>query len=668
MDHAKYQELFKSEAAEILQSLNNLLIELEKNLSSVDLLNEIFRMAHSLKGMAATMKYAQIVTLSHEMENVLDALRKNPSKVDQEICAVLFEAFDGLTKLTAQVGSQDVFSSEEAEKNTEVVTRLGIITATVLAVAKPQDEAFAERRMVRINDEDKIVIAKAAQEGVQTYITKIVLNKDCAMVEARSFVILKALKDAGEVINESYVLNQIKASQFGKSFVVLFMTKNSVEDIKKEIKSIQDVELIDLKLLGAESSKEMPVVPPSPTVKNKESKAVVPNQPIATSVQSIRVSVEQLDAIVNLVGELVINKMQLETITKTSANADLVDRLSATHRLLSELQMEVMNVRLIPMSTICDHFPRMIRDLAKGEGKQVRLEISGAEIGLDRVILDEIKDPLVHILRNCVDHGIELPAIRKKREKNPEGLIKIQTRKERGLVVIEVIDDGNGLDLERIKAKAIKMGYITSEQALRLTEQEAVMLITAPGLSTAEKVTEISGRGVGMDIVKQKVEHFGGSFLIETRPSIGSTFTIKLPVSMTILKGLMVKVCQQTYAIPVSNVLKIVYGNRESIKTIDHQRVFVDKGKNIPLVSLRDQFGFKKDDSFSEESSIQNIPVVIVSVNNKIAGLIVDGLVNQQDMVVKALDKNLNRIKGIGGVTILGSGKAALIVDVPALI
>ncbi len=424
MDASQYQDLFKSEAIETLQSLNNLLVQLEKTPSSVDILNEIFRMAHTLKGMAATMNYPQIVRLSHEMENLLDALRGNPSRVDQEICSVLFEAFDALARLVAQAGSQDPSVGVATDKIDDVVKRLNKMTSSVADSIKIQADPFAERRMVRINDDDKIVIAKAALEGIGTYITKIVLNKDCAMPEARSFVILKVLQEAGKILNEAYVHNQIKNAQFGKSFVVFFMTKGHIEDIKKEIESIQDVEFVDFQLMPAEPLKAAASTPSPPGM--------------ASSVQSIRVSVEQLDTIVNLVGELVINKMQLETIAQRAGNVDFSDHLSVMHRLMSELQTQVMNVRLFPMATICDHFPRMVRDLAKSEGKQVNLEIVGAEIGLDRVILDEIKDPLVHILRNCVDHGIELPAIRQQKGKDPSGLIKIQIRKERGRVLIEI--------------------------------------------------------------------------------------------------------------------------------------------------------------------------------------------------------------------------------------
>jgi len=654
MDPSKYQDLFKSEAIEILQSLNNLLVKLEKNPSSVDILNEIFRMAHTLKGMAATMNYAEVVQLSHEMENVLDALRGNPSKVNQEICGVLFEAFDVLSRLVAQVGSSDPSSVSQADKLNDVIKQLSQIPAIAPDPLKPQDDVFAERRMVRINNDDRMLIAQAALEGIGTYITKIVLNKDCAMPEARAFVILKVLKDAGKILNEAYVHNQIKNAQFGRSFVVFFMTKSHIEDIKKEIQAIQDVAFVDFELMPSEPVKAAAGPSSSPDA--------------ASSAQTIRVSVEQLETIVNLVGELVINKMQLETIAQLVANADFSNRLSLMHRLMSQLQREVMAMRLFPMSTICDHFPRMVRDLAKDAGKQVNLEILGADIGLDRVILDEIKDPLVHILRNCVDHGIELPALRQQKGKNPAGLIKIQIRKDRGGVLIEVTDDGGGMDIQRIKAKAVSMGLITDAEALRLSDQEAVMLITAPGLSTAAVVTQVSGRGVGMDIVKKKVEGVGGCFAIETRPSMGSRFSISLPVTMTILKGLMVKVHHQIYAIPVVNIAKIIYGRREFIKTIDHKKVLVENNQSIPLVCLRDEFGFKGDDYFSPEELSQKIPVVIVDVNHKTAGLLVDGLVKEQDMIVKALDRNLIKVKGIGGVTILGTGRVALIIDVPALV
>jgi two-component system chemotaxis sensor kinase CheA len=599
MDISKYQELFKSEAAEILQTLNNLLVQLEKTPASRETLNEIFRMAHTLKGMAATMNYPEVVKLSHEMESMLDTLRINPSSVDQKVCTVLFEKFDALKQSVAQ--------------------------------ANP----FTERRMVRINEEDKAVMAKASREGIKTYIVKIVLHKDCTMPQARSIVILKTLQESGKILNEAYVHNQIKTAHFGKSFIAFYMTKNDIEAIKKEIRSIQDVDLVDIGPMTAEESK---------------SPAKVPNMPaIDPPVQGIRVSVERLDNIFNLVGELNINKTQLETIAQSTANTELSEHLSMTHRLISELQMEVTNARLFPLSSICDQFPRMVRDMAKSEGKEVNLEIIGAEIGLDRVILDEIKDPLIHILRNCVGHGIEIPDIRRQKGKQAAGLIKIQAKRENNRVSIEVTDDGNGMDIERIKNKAVSMGLITLEKASCLSDQETAMLTTVPGLSTACQVTEISGRGVGMDIVKMKVEHVAGTFLIETRTSIGCKFIINLPVSLAIIKGLMVKVHHQIYGIPVSNIVRIIIGDPGSIK-------------DIPLVSLREVFGFKN------EGTAGTIPIVIVKVKDKTVGLMVDGLVNQQEMIVKTLDKSLARAKGLSGATILGSGKVALIVDVPALV
>jgi len=589
MDISKYKELFNSEAAEILQTLNNLLIQLEKTPASRDILNEIFRMAHTLKGMAATMNYTQIVKLSHEIEDRLDTLRENPSSVDGETCSWLFRSFDALSR----------------------------------SVAEP--EPFAERRMVRINDGDKTVIAQAAEEETLTYTAKIVLNKDCAMPEARAFVILKVLKDSGKILNEGYVHNQIKTVHFGKSFVVFFMTNKGIAGIKKEIKSIPDVAVVDIELIAAGTPKT------------------------ASQALGIRVPVEQLDTIFNLVGELVINKTQLETIAKKTANEDLTERLSITHRLMSELQMEVMNARLFPMSTICDQFPRLVRDMALSEGKEVDLEISGAEIGLDRFILDVIKDPLIHILRNSVGHGIEMPDIRRQQNKSPKGLIKIKAKREGGRVLIEVTDDGRGMDIERIKDKAVAMNLISSEKAAQLSGREALMLVCAPGLSTAQEITVISGRGVGMDIVKEKVELVGGSFSIETEASKGSRFTIDLPVSLAIVKGLMVRINGQTYAIPVSNIVRVMYGDPRKIK-------------DMPLISMREVFGFKQD------TPVDNTPIVIVDVNKKSAGLMVDGLVNQQEMIVKALDRNLSGIRGISGTTILGTGKVALIIDVPALV
>jgi two-component system chemotaxis sensor kinase CheA len=645
-----YRDLFNSEAKEILQALNTLLIDLEKNTASVELLNEIFRQAHTLKGMAAAMEYTPIVQLSHGMEHVLDALRKDFSKVNQNTCSVLFEVFDVLNRLVTAVESKG--SASDIKELDDVIKKLNAIAASAPA---PKPESFLEKRMLRLDDAQRSMIAKAAREGVRTYIVKIVLSKDCSMVEARSFVVLQTLKDAGDIINESYVHNQIESARFGRSFVLFFMTKGNIDQIRANVKAIAEVDLADFRLMLPEAlPPAAEAAPAMPEEKNIRASAPA---------QTIRVPVKQLDHIVNLVGELVINRIQLETIAKSVTSMELTERLLSLNRLLVDLQTEALNVRLIPLTAVYDQFPRLVRDLAKSQGKSINLEIQGADIGLDRAILDEIKDPLIHILRNCVDHGIEIPDLRRKAGKSPDGLIKIQTRREGGMITIEVSDDGQGINIKRIKEKALGMGLITDEQARQMNDREAIMLITAAGLSTAEIITETSGRGVGMDMAKKKVELFGGSFAIDTRPSQGSTFIIKLPVSMLIMPALMVKIHGHTYAIAVTNVLKIISIDSSAIKTHDNRPVLADGDELIPLVCLAEQFGFGR-------SSCENgqIPVVIVHVNNKTAGLLVDELVSQQDMVIKDLDENLKKIKGISGATILGSGKVALIVDVPALV
>lgn len=659
MDPSKYHDLFKSEAAEILRSLNNLIVELEKKPSSVDVLNEIFRMAHTLKGIAATMNYTEITKLTHEMETGLDVLRKYPSRVNQETCTLLFSALDTLNRLVSCAGGN--ISDADNAKLQQLIGELGKISVIIPSEEESQDGSLCERRMLRVSNEDKDVMAQAVQRGMKAYIFTVALHKDCPMMQARAFVILKTLKDYGEILNEAYTLNQVKAARFGRSFVVICMIKNDVEDVEKEIISIQDVESINVKPVSTDQfqGEVAAVKKVGDPDKHRRADSVE---------QNVRVSLKQLDTIVNLVGELVINRTQLETIARSIDDMSLTDRLLIANRLLSELQSNVMEARLIPMKTVCDYFPRMVRDLAVSEGKQVKLEIVGDDIGMDRIILDEIRDPLVHILRNSVDHGIELPAVRQQRGKDPVGLIKIRVSKEKNFVVIEVSDDGKGLDLAVIKKKAVSLGVVTEEEVSFLSDQEAAMLITEPGLSTAEKITQISGRGVGMDIVKKKVELFGGSFMIDTRSSQGSVFTMKLPVNRTIMKALMVKVSGQIYAIPIVAIMRIIEGKPGLIQAVDGKMFFKENDQEIPIIHLGDVFGFKNRNKFLKEEKFQNFPVVLVQVNHKVVGLMVDELVNQQEMVIKTLDERLSRVRGVGGATILGSGKVALVVDVPSLV
>ena len=672
METSQYRELFISESREILAKLNKLLVELEKNPENPELLNEIFRLAHTLKGMAGSMGYETIVKLSHSMESVLDLLRNHRLRAEKDTVSLLFESFDLLEGLIEEIATEEspersrgtgaeTGKGARAEKKkadiTCVVDKLGEIACKVAPV---KEEVFKEKRMLRLDDEDRMAIAKAATDGALTYRAAVTLDKKCKMREVRAFLVLKELKGMGEVIKEHYILNQIKSARFGRYFGLFFMTKEKPELVKEKIEAISEIERITFKLLEVDEA----LITKKPVTSNqKPEKTEIKKLPEA---QTVRVAVERLDNLMNLVGELAINKIRLLNIGAPLENKPLIEALTQLNRLSSDLQTEMMTVRLVPMAYIFDRFPRMVRDLAKEESKEIDLEIEGSDIGLDRTILDEINDPLIHLLRNSVSHGIEEPKERLKVDKPKTGKIKLAARKERNFVLIEVSDDGKGMDVNEVKKIAVEKKIIDKEEASKLNDQDAMMLITTAGFSTSKKVTQTSGRGVGMNTVRAKVESFGGSLSIETGPDKGSKFTLKLPVSMAILQALLVKVANETYAIPLTNISETIKIGTDTIKTMEHHEVVPYRDEVLPLIRLREKFGFSTETRNQKPET--RLPVVVVEVGYRKAGFIVDQLVGEQEVVIKSLTGDLKGMRGVAGATIMGDGRVALIVDAPSII
>jgi two-component system, chemotaxis family, sensor kinase CheA len=537
-DMSRYKDMFISEATEYLQNLNKSLLDLEKNPENLELLNEIFRLAHTMKGMAATMGYQKITTVAHQMEDVLDRLRKQELKVTPEIIETMFKSLDVLEPLL-----QEVSSGEDKKVDiTETIVKLKMI----MEQKKPEADQPA----------------KEAETGT------------------------------GE--GEKKTVNNEKGNKRAQT--------------------------------------------------------------------SVRINIEHLDNLMNLVGELVINKARLFQIGANYKLGELNESLTQLERITGSLQEEVLKTRMIPVSHIFDRYPRVVRDLAKLKNKEINFEIEGSDIELDRMIVDEINDPLIHLIRNSVDHGVESPQERVKKGKSEVGYVKLSARREKGYVRIELTDDGKGMDPNEIAQKAIEKGMLAKEKLALMTEQEMLMLICEPGFSTAAEISDISGRGVGMDVVKTKVEAFNGSVTIETQKGKGSTFIIKLPLTLAIIQSLMVKVADEVYAIPLSNITEINSFAPDLIRTIEKKEVIKIREEIMPLVSLREVFDLPKR-AYGEE-----IYVVTVEVGEKRLGLVVDSLYSREEIVIKTLSGILKRTKGISGATILGDGRVVLIVDIAGIL
>lgn len=538
---ARYKDIFISEAQEHLQSLNQNLLQLEKTPDDVELLNEIFRLAHTLKGMAATMGYQKITTLAHQMEDVLDKLRKQEVKVNTEISDTLFKCLDILDQLLQEV----------------------------------------------ITNQDR--------------------NVDLTNIIERLKVALT---------------------------------------IEQEILSITEKESVPQA---------------TPTTAAAESAATAVTEKKKT--QSVRINIQHLDKLMNLVGELVINKARLAQIVTAYKIAEFSEAFTQLERVTSNLQEEVLKTRMIPVAHIFERFPRVVRDLAKLKNKDINFEMYGLDIELDRIIIDEINEPLIHLIRNAVDHGIESPQDRTALGKPAHGQVKLSAKREKGYVKIELSDDGKGMDPKDIVQKAVEKGIVLEEKAKQMDDNEKLMLICDPRFSTAKEITDISGRGVGMDVVKTKVEAFNGSLTIETKKGAGTNFILKLPITLAIIQALLVKVEQEIYAIPLTNVTEIVSIVPQDIKTIETREVIRLRQEILPIKNLREIFDLPKRQWQKEEE----LYVVAVEVGEKRLGVIVDSLVGREEIVIKTLGGILKKTKGFSGATILGDGRVVLIVDVASL-
>jgi len=675
MDTNQYMGMFLEESREHLQTLNSCLLELENDPENLSVLDEIFRSAHTIKGMSATMGFTTIAELTHEMENILDLLRKSQLKANHAIIDAVFKCVDTLEQLVESVAT----GSEATVDIKPLLDRLAALAKgeqpsqpakNVNHVAEKTDKASK----VILNDTEIVLINAAKDRGMQAFEVQVSLREGCLLKSARAYMVMTALEELGEVIKSIPSTEDLEKENFGFSFQVIIVTGNESEKIQQTLLAISEVEKVNMLLceisnneVSAQLAENKPAI--SPEHKEQSSKtdksagqSVTAEKKIKSG-QSVRVDIEKLDSLLNLVGELVINKTRLEQIGITHRLTDLVETIEQMDRVTTDLQAVVMKVRMVPVGQVFNRFPRMVRDLSRDLNKEVNLIIQGEETELDRTVIDEIGDPLVHLLRNAIDHGIEKPEERQAKGKNPVGEIRLIARHEGNNVIILVEDDGKGINPDIIKRKALEKGLITQAEADKIDPNDAVKLVFLPGFSTAEVVTDVSGRGVGMDAVKNKIESLGGMVDVETKLNEGSKFKIRLPLTLAIIQALLIKVHEEIYAIPLGSIDSTINITTGDIKTIQNQEVILLRGQIIPIIRLANVLNVPP----MQEQENEELFVVIVHMGEHRAGIIVDNLIGQQEIVIKSLGKLLAGIKVIAGATILGNGQVALILDVGAL-
>jgi two-component system chemotaxis sensor kinase CheA len=699
MDVSQYLEIFLDESNEHLQSISDQVMILEKEPENSDTINEIFRAAHSLKGMAGTMGYKRMQNLSHDMENVFSEIRNGNMKVTSNIVDLVFQCLDALE---AYVDNIRETHDEGTEDNEAIIKALNEVIAAKgeTKSEKPAEEAPApsdagekkeasddsKYNNLTLADFEKNAVNEALKKGMHVYKIKVSVDENCILKAARAFLVFKNLEGHGDVIKSEPSVQDIEDEKFDFDFSIVVVTPENFDTVVTLIKSVSEIkdavgeeitepfqeeqpaEQTEVAKEEKKEAAEASAKPAAKTAPAKKSTAVAGKSSNAVS-HTVRVDIEKLDVLMNLVSELIIAKNGLVSASNAegenagSVSQSFSEQIEYLERVTTNLHESVMKVRMMPIESVFSRFPRMIRDLNKKLGKKMELYMSGEDTELDRTVIDEIGDPIMHLLRNSADHGLESAEVRKERGKNEVGSIFLDAFQEGNNVVIEVRDDGNGIDVEKVKNKAVEKGTITQEQADTMSDKEAVDLLFRPSFSTAEKVTDVSGRGVGLDVVKSKIEALGGDVEVKTKYGEGSTFSIRLPLTLAIIQALMVKLGDEKYAISLGSIETIEDIPVSEIKYVHAKEVIHLRGSVIPLIRLRELL-----DVPGEPEEADNITVVVVRKGDKQAGLVVDSLIGQMEIVIKSLGKYIRINKMISGATILGDGSVALIIDANTLV
>lgn len=692
MDMNQYLSMFIDESNDHLQSLNESMMGLEANPEDLSIVQVIFRSAHTLKGMAATMGFEDLASLTHQMENVLDLVRNNKLRMQDFIFDTLFKSLDALESMVENItgggeGKADVsaiVSSLQAIVRGEVPVAGGNAPEVSTTAIKTTDTP------IFLDEFQFSVLEQSIQEGHQVLYVDVAIREDCQLKAVRAYMVFDLLERSGEVVKSFPSVQEIEQEKFDHGFSLYYITQKDAAEIQAMILNLSEIDKVtavsldqeSLKQLGqdtvAATSEAAVQVPSTSSVsapstaslntsvaaKEEGSKAAVPSRTGGAPSRTIRVDIERLDVLMNLFSELLIDRVRLEQLASEVQNGDLTETVEHMGRVSGDLQNIVMKLRMVPVDTVFNRFPRMVRDLAKSLDKKVDLVVTGAETELDRTVIDEIGDPLVHLLRNAVDHGIESIDDRIAAGKPEMGTVHLRAFHSGNHVFIEIEEDGAGIYPQNVLKSAVKKGVITGEQAASMTDEEAYQLLFAPGFSTAKVISDVSGRGVGLDVVKSKISSLGGNVTIYSTPGKGTNFSVQLPLTLSIISAMLIRLGSEKYAIPLSSIVETGIVKQTQIRVVHGNKMLEFRNSHIPLVSLSRLFSIPDYDESTEEET----EIVVVRKGERLVALAVQDFIGQNEIVIKNLGKYLPDTPGISGATILGDGQVALIIDPNAFI
>lgn len=686
----QYLSMFIDESNDHLQSLNEKMLELEASPSDLSIVQVIFRSAHTLKGMSATMGYEDLASLTHQMENVLDLVRNEKLAMQDFIFDTLFKSLDALESMV-----QDITGGGDGKADVSaIVTSLQAIVrgdnlSTNVPVTSETNASAAVNNDVTLDEFQYSVLDQSIAEGHRVLYIEIFIREDCQLKAVRAYMAFDLLERSGEIIKSNPSVQDIEQGEFEKGISLYYITQEDPAEIEHKILNLSEIDKVkviemdqeSLKLMGemgtgqAEvavtselvSKEAKPMYAPTPIVK-QESQQGPPKElakaSVGTPSRTIRVDIERLDVLMNLFSELLIDRVRLEQLASEAQNSALTETVEHMSRVSSDLQNIVLKLRMVPVDTVFNRFPRMVRDLAKSLDKKIDLIITGADTELDRTVIDEIGDPLVHLIRNAVDHGIEPIADRLAAGKSEVGIVNLRAFHSGNHVFIEIEEDGRGIDRENVLKSALKKGVVSEAQAATMSDEEVFQLLFAPGFSTAEKISDVSGRGVGLDVVKAKITALGGHVTIISTLGKGTNFSVQLPLTLSIIAAMLVKMGSEKYAIPLTSIVETGIIQNNQIRTVHGNKMIEFRGSHIPLISLSRLFEIPDFDESQEQES----EIIVIRKGERLAALTIDEFIGQSEIVLKSLGEYLPQIPGFSGATILGDGQVALILDPNAFI
>jgi two-component system chemotaxis sensor kinase CheA len=688
MDMNQYLDMFIEESKEHLQAINENLLALEQSPHSLDIVNVVFRSAHTLKGMAATMGFEKMAHLTHEMENGLDQMRNGRLAVTPDVMDILFSCVDileGQLNAIIEVGTDAETNVEEQVERLKVLVSGKPVAKKSSAAPAAVEDSGAEETGIEFNEYENTILRQSKEKGYNAFKVVVTLSEKCVMRAARAYMVFDSFERLGEIIKSDPSVEDLEEEKFDREFMLVILTKETLETLQATALRVSEVDKVEVTPIQSPQATGVKQAMDQTAATATASAPGVAEQaqkiPVATAAQpgvqaqndqrktqlgkSVRVDIERLDVLINLFSELVIDRTRLESIARELDNTDLIETVEHMSRISTDLQSLVMTIRMVPVETVFNRFPRMVRDLARDLNKKVDFIIRGQETELDRTVIDEIGDPLVHLLRNSIDHGLEMPDVRRAQGKDETGRVELVAFHSGNHVFIEISDDGAGIDRKKVLKKALEKGIVDAVTAESLSDSQVFDLLFHSGFSTADKISDISGRGVGLDVVKTKIESLGGRVLVQSTPGKGTKFSIQLPLTMLITQAMLVQIADEKFAIPLTSIIETAIIKKSDIKRVHKQAVIDFRGKVVPLLSLEEIFSIPR----ATPLDLDEENVVIVRKGDKLAALVVDTFIGQQEVVLKSLGKYLTgAVSAISGATILGDGQVALIMDCNALI